>query len=157
MARDDARVLILGSLPGQKSLAEHQYYAHPRNAFWRIMRDLLQIEGNYKQRCAGLVSARIALWDVLQASVRRGSLDADIRIETARVNDFESFFDRHRRVELIVFNGKKAESLFRRLTRGASLPALATSTLPSTSPAYAAMGYSGKLKVWRDALRRIPD
>ena len=155
VARGDARVLILGSLPGQRSLAEQQYYAHPRNAFWRIMRDLFAIDGDYKQRCRDLVNARIALWDVLQASVRRGSLDADIRLETANANDFAAFFSRHPGIELIVFNGKKSESLFRRLTCDANLQSLAMETLPSTSPAYAAMPYSGKLEAWRRALRII--
>lgn len=152
VARTDARVLILGSLPGQRSLAEHQYYAHPRNAFWRIMRDLFAIDGDYEQRCKGLVNAGIALWDVLQASTRRGSLDADIQLETARANDFAAFFGRHPDIELIVFNGKKSASLFRRLTCDADLQTLAMETLPSTSPAYAAMPYSGKLKAWRNAL-----
>tara|TARA_R110002096_G_scaffold6409_2_gene29741 strand:+ start:60351 stop:60866 length:516 start_codon:yes stop_codon:yes gene_type:complete len=157
VARSDARVLILGSLPGQRSLDEQQYYAHPRNAFWGIMRDLFGIDGDYEQRCKGLESARIALWDVLQASVRRGSLDADIQLETANANDFAAFFSRHPGIELIVFNGKKSEALFRKLVRGAGLETLAMATLPSTSPAYAAMTYSGKLKAWRAALQLIQE
>ena len=115
IVRSDARLLVLGSLPGQKSLAVEQYYGHPQNAFWPIMKDLFGIEGEYVERCAGLIDNKLALWDVLRASVRPGSLDADIQLETAAANDFGLFLNAHANIEKIVFNGKKAEQLFRTL------------------------------------------
>ena len=148
----DAKVLVLGSLPGRQSIAAQQYYAHPRNAFWRIIEDTYGIRGQYADRCQALVAAGIALWDVLHASVRPGSLDADIDVNTAQANDFEAFMQAHERIEAIVFNGKKAEALFRRLVSARSLLTLRLQVLPSTSPAYAAMPYERKLSAWLAAL-----
>ena len=83
VAREDAQILVLGSLPGVRSIEMQQYYAHAQNAFWEIMRGLFAIEGDYAQRCQQLIEHRIAVWDVLQSSVRPGSLDADIRMDSA--------------------------------------------------------------------------
>ena len=153
VARADARVLILGSLPGQKSIAEQQYYAHPQNAFWPIMRELFGIEGDYQSRCEQLTAHRIAIWDVLASSVRPGSLDADIRLDTAQANDFRGFFAAHAEIRLVAFNGRKAEDMFRRVVVADCLEdAVARVGLPSTSPAYAAMPFSGKLSAWGEAL-----
>ena len=150
----DARLLVLGSLPGAKSIAEQRYYAHPQNAFWRIMHDVLDVEGSYEQRCGQLTIRGVALWDVLASSRRPGSMDADIDISTARPNDFRGFLSEHRGIERICFNGKKAEALFRRFVLApgvARLPELVA--LPSTSPAYAAMPYATKLERWREGLK----
>lgn len=152
VARVDARILVLGSLPGRRSIAEQQYYAHPRNAFWPILKALLAIDGDYQRRCAQLVENRVALWDVLQRSVRPGSLDADIRLDAATANDFAAFFSQHTDLRLVLFNGRKAESLFTRFVEARpTKPAAGFRTLPSTSPAYAALPFSGKLSVWREA------
>ena len=153
LAGADARVLVLGSLPGVRSIAEQQYYAHPRNAFWPIMKALFSIDGEYDARCRQLIANRIAVWDVLHSSVRPGSLDADIRLDVARANDFASFFREHPDIGRVVFNGKKAGALFKRFV--AARPADAATrfmVLPSTSPAYAAMPYSRKLAMWQEAL-----
>ncbi len=88
VARHDARLLILGSLPGQRSLQAAQYYAHPQNAFWRIMQEVTGAGGTYEQRCERLIANGIALWDVLAESVRPGSMDADIQMPSAEANDF---------------------------------------------------------------------
>lgn len=154
IARNDARVLILGSLPGERSIREQQYYAHPQNAFWRIMADMYGIEGDYDARRSQLCDKQIALWDVLHSSVRPGSMDADIRAETARVNDFARFFTSHGDIQLIAFNGRKAEQLFRRFVDPLIVaPDVRRASLPSTSPAYASLSFSGKLAAWRKALR----
>ncbi len=152
IAAPDARILVLGSLPGDRSIAAQQYYAHPRNAFWPIMEVLYGIRGSYEERCDGLEAHRIALWDVLRSSVRPGSLDARIDLDTARANDFVAFLAAHRQLGRIVFNGRKAEQLFHRFVElpGSSIDLVG---LPSTSPAYAAMPFSGKLEKWREALR----
>jgi hypoxanthine-DNA glycosylase len=151
VARGDARILILGSLPGQRSLQAVQYYAHPQNAFWRIMRDLVGADGTYEQRCATLVENGIALWDVLAESTRPGSMDADIELETAKANDFGAFFLRHPDIERLCFNGQKAAQMYSRFVDDAGRR-LQQDTLPSTSPAYAAMAYPQKLARWRSAI-----
>ncbi len=153
IARHDARILILGSLPGKRSLQAGQYYAHPQNVFWRIMCDLIGAEGIYEQRCATLTDHGIALWDVLLESARPGSMDADIDLKTAACNDFNSFFAAHRHVELICFNGKKAAHMFQRFVVLANADVSTRfATLPSTSPAYASMTYGDKLVTWRRAI-----
>jgi hypoxanthine-DNA glycosylase len=151
IARADARILILGSLPGQRSLKAAEYYAHPQNAFWRIMRDLVGADGTYEQRCAKLVQHGIALWDVLAESQRPGSMDADIKLDSARANDFGSFFLQHPDIERLCFNGQKAAQMYSRFVDDAASP-LQQDTLPSTSPAYAAMAYPQKLARWRSVI-----
>ena len=153
VARSDARILILRSLPGRRSIAERQYYAHPGNAFWPIMKALFGIEGDYRDRLLQLVEHRIALWDVLSDSVRPGSLDAHIDLDSARANDFETFLQEHTDIRLIAFNGKKAGQLFGRFVADGLVDRdIRRTTLPSTSPAYAAMPFSGKLTQWRRAI-----
>lgn len=153
VARQDARILVLGSLPGQRSIAAQQYYAHPQNAFWPIMQGLFDIEGDYDSRCRQLLDQRVALWDVLGSSVRPGSMDSDIQMDSAQPNDFQDFFETHTAIEIVAFNGKKAEQMFARLVQTRVLPpATRFVGLPSTSPAYAAMPFSGKLSAWRTAL-----
>ena len=153
IARSDARILILGSLPGKRSLEKAQYYAHRQNAFWRIMAELFGIEGDYACRCRQLVAHRIAVWDVLASSVRPGSMDADIRLDTAEANDFAGFLSDHVQIERICFNGRKAEQMFRKLVvpgLTGILPDLVS--LPSTSPAHAALSFDNKLEIWASML-----
>ena len=153
IARPDARILILGSLPSQRSIAAGEYYAHPRNAFWRIMRELVGADGSYTSRCTALIEARIAVWDVLRRSVRPGSLDADIQLDTSQANDFAGFLAQHREIEKICFNGKKAEEMFQRFVRPKALQwDFRFELLPSTSPAYASMPFDEKLRRWRSSI-----
>ena len=153
VARGDARVLVLGSLPGARSIALQQYYAHPQNAFWPIMRELFGIDGDYVSRCDQLLENRVALWDVLHRSVRPGSMDADIQLGSAVANDFLGFLGDHTDIRLVVFNGKKAEQLFTRLVSADVVAdGIVRVGLPSTSPAYASMPFSGKLAAWRTTL-----
>ena len=154
VAREDAKILILGSMPGQRSLAEQQYYAHPQNSFWPIIYRLLNSENtlDYGSKRRLLLDNHIALWDVLKTCERKGSLDADIDPRTIALNDFQSFFSRHREIQAVFFNGARAEQLFRKgalpaLTRTA--PAPDYHRLPSTSPAYAALGFEEKYSRWR--------
>jgi len=153
----EARVLILGSVPGRESLRQQQYYAHPRNAFWRIMAELLGAgpDLSYTERLALLTANRIALWDVIETCCRPSSLDSDIEDNTIRVNDFRQFLADHRQIEVILFNGGKAWKTFNRQI----LPSLDTTTqpltlwpLPSTSPANAGYSYSQKLAAWQAVL-----
>ena len=132
---------------------QQQYYAHPQNAFWPVMQELFGISGDYVSRCQQLMNCRLALWDVLKCSVRPGSLDADICLDGAEPNDFAAFFARHTKIERVAFNGKKAEQLFARFVTAGNVPeSVGRVGMPSTSPAYAAMPFSGKLSAWREAL-----
>ncbi len=153
VAAPDARVLILGSLPGQQSLEAAQYYAHRQNAFWRIMAELLGIGGDYESRCEQLTQHRIALWDVLASSVRPGSMDADIRLAASQPNDFRKFLAQHAEIARICFNGRKAEEIFKRFVLPGLIKAVPTLVrLPSTSPAYAAMAFDEKRDAWSGGL-----
>ncbi|MDH2917094.1 MAG: DNA-deoxyinosine glycosylase [Gallionella sp.] len=149
----DARVLILGSMPGKESLRQNRYYAHPQNAFWKIMGELVGAAPQlpYPARLQALRAARIALWDVLHSCERQSSLDADIEQEQA--NDFAAFIAQHPHIRHVFFNGGKAEQSFRKFVLGRQpLPPLTLHRLPSTSPAYAGMRYEAKLAVWRAAI-----
>lgn len=151
-----ARILILGSMPGKESLKQNQYYAHPQNAFWKIMGELVGAHPHlpYEERLHNLIAAHIALWDVLASCERESSLDSHIRKEIA--NDFAAFFAQHPHITHVFFNGAKAEQCFKRFVLGKQkLPPLIFQRLPSTSPAHAGMRFEEKLKVWKDALDRI--
>jgi TDG/mug DNA glycosylase family protein len=156
-ASADARVLILGSLPGRRSIEMQQYYAQPQNAFWRIMEALCGAGRrlDYAARLHKLQTSGIALWDVLAAGERRGSLDSAIVTSTIVVNDFARFFERHRHIGVICFNGRKAAELYRRWvlpTLPEAVAALEAHHLPSTSPAHAGRTFEQKLALWREAL-----
>jgi TDG/mug DNA glycosylase family protein len=151
VAGADARVLILGSMPGEASLRAGQYYANDRNVFWRIMGDLIGAGPAlpYAQRLEKLQDAGIALWDVIAACERYGSLDSDIVNSSIRENDFLAFFAAHRSIRRVFFNGAAAESTFRRqVLPGLAGTSLQLQRLPSTSPAHAARGYAEKLAAW---------
>lgn len=132
------------------SLEREQYYAHPRNAFWDIMGALFGAgrEHAYRERTRILKANGIALWDVLDACVRPGSLDADI--SDAEPNDFATFFAKHRKIERIAFNGAAAAKLFN--MNVAAPPGVAMIQLPSTSPAHAARSFKEKCAAWRRGL-----
>lgn len=151
VAAPDARILILGSMPGQASLNAGRYYAHPRNDFWPIMGELFGFspDSPYPQRLQALQAAGIALWDVIAACERSGSLDADIVPDSIRANDFSAFFAVHREIRDVFFNGAAAEQAFRRhVLPRLPVAGLSFRRLPSTSPAHAAQGYAQKLAAW---------
>ena len=134
------KVLILGSMPSEASLAQGQYYAHPRNAFWYIMGILFRFsaEATYSERKALLIKNRVALWDVLQECERDGSLDSSIIGSSIKTNNFPHLLASHPTIQLIIFNGAAAEQIFKKRV----LPDLKTQLeqiqmirLPSTSPA----------------------
>lgn len=153
----DARILVLGSMPGTESLRLQQYYAHPRNDFWPIMGVLFGAGPHlpYDERVAVLRARGVAVWDVLEACRRRGSLDAAIDPASLRVNDFAAFFAAHPHLRRVVFNGVFAEATFRTRVQlgGAPLPDdIGFTRLPSTSPANAALPFAAKLAAWQAAL-----
>lgn len=147
-----ARVLVLGSMPSALSLRKAQYYAHPRNLFWRITGELFGFDADapYEVRTAALLQAGVGVWDVLHACDRSGSLDSSIARESMTPNDFGGLLTTHPDITRVFFNGAKAAEIFRRLVE----PVLADPErpyrrLPSTSPANAAIPYGAKLQAWR--------
>ena len=150
VAPPGARLLILGSMPSVESLNQGFYYAHPRNAFWRILADVYgePLPGGIPERIDLLNRHGIALWDVLQSCERQGSLDSAIRQPAP--NDFVGLFRRCPDVRRILLNGGTAERLFMKwgkpFTEGRELQ-----RLPSTSPAYT-LSFDRKLAQWRQAL-----
>ena len=156
VARHDARVLILGTLPGTEFLKQQQYYAKTQNCFWKIMGELTGAHPDipYRERLDCLLENRIALWDVCAAAEREGSLDAAIKFPIP--NDFPSFFQAHPRIVMVCFNGQQAETLFSRHVKpDLSNANLSLTVLPSTSPAHAGMRYEQKLARWRQALEKF--
>lgn len=148
---DRPRLLILGNMPSVMSLAAHQYYGNPRNAFWRITGEIFGFDAgaDYAVRTAALCARGVAVWDVLRLCRRQGSLDSAIEPDSMAPNDFAAFFDTYRDIELILFNGAAAEKNFNRLV-GGDRP-LRFRRLPSTSPAQT-MRYEDKLRAWREAV-----
>ena len=153
IANTNATLLILGSMPGKESLKQNQYYAHPQNAFWKIMGELVGAHPHlpYEERLHKLTETHIALWDVLASCERDSSLDTHIRKE--KVNDFATFFNLHPHITHVFFNGAKAEQSFNKFVLGKQkLPPLIYQRLPSTSPAHAGLRFAEKLKAWRTAI-----
>jgi hypoxanthine-DNA glycosylase len=151
------RVLVLGSLPGRKSLEMGQYYAQPQNGFWRIMGAIFGAGPSlpYPARLERLIASRVAVWDVLAAGEREGSLDSAIVASSIVVNEFGAFFARHGDIGLICFNGMKAADLYRRRvlpTLAPKFASLPSRVLPSTSPANASVPFDAKLASWTAAL-----
>lgn len=154
IAGNHAKVLILGSMPSVKSLDLQQYYAHPRNAFWPIVGRLFNFDHTlpYLQRVEVLCRHRIAVWDVLKACHRHGSLDQHIDDITSISNDFNAFFTANKEVKAIYFNGRKAEAIFNKsivATLDPDFLNIPRRCLPSTSPAHANLSFEQKLHAWQ--------
>ena len=155
----ECTTLILGTMPGEESLIQNQYYAHPNNVFWDIMIRILlpgyseeQIDTlTYEDKQQMLLSNNIALWDVLKHCDRKGSLDSRIRNEIK--NDFEEFFINNLKIKRVFFNGQKAEKFFKSCFKHLIDKDRVTKiVLPSTSPSHSLNTFT-KLKEWRTALK----
>jgi len=150
VAGPDARLLILGSMPGQASLEADEYYAFARNAFWKIMGELFGAhpELDYATRLEKLVGCQIALWDVIGRCHRPGSLDSSITADGMITNDFEDFFARRPHITHVCFNGQTAARLFAQKVQPLLKRKFVYHTVPSTSPAHASRSYAAKLEAW---------
>lgn len=162
MIGEGARVLVLGSMPGQRSLDQQQYYAHAQNSFWPIMAELFGFSAGrpYPERLVLLQRQGIALWDVLASCERPGSLDAAIIETSIEVNDFVRLFQRHPALDTVFFNGAKSEQSYRKYViprlSGIAQPER-LQRLPSTSPAYASLNYAQKLQQWRQVQQALAE
>lgn len=146
------RTLILGTMPSVKSLEEGFYYAHPRNAFWRILSDVLECGQpvSVDEKKHMLLTHRLALWDTARSCLREGSLDSDIR--GVELNDFEGLFRAYPGIDRVLLNGGAAWKIYHRLPEQI-VKARECVRLPSTSPAHT-MPYEQKRILWRNALLR---
>jgi len=148
-----SEILILGSIPGIRSLEMQQYYAHPQNKFWKIICEIFSEEftTNYQQRIKILEKHHIALWDVIDTCERKGSLDSEIRNEEA--NKIEELLQNFPNIKAIFCNGQKSyKNLQKILGKKFRMPII---VLPSTSPAYAGLSYFDKLKSWYIILEKL--
>jgi hypoxanthine-DNA glycosylase len=147
IASPSATILILGTMPGIKSLELGQYYGHKQNNFWKILFTIFQENptDNYQTKKGILLKNNIALWDVLKYCDRVGSLDSAIKNEIT--NDFDTFLKQHPKIKTIFFNGQKAAAFFKKYIKISDDYKLIT--LPSTSPANASKSFDSKLSEWK--------
>ena len=147
ISNNNAKVLVLGTMPGMESLKLNQYYGHNRNAFWKILFTIFNesFSLDYEIRKELVVKNNIAVWDVLKACVRKGSLDSAIEQEIP--NDFNAFLAAHPNIEHIFFNGQKAAHYFKKYVTVSEKYKL--HTLPSTSPAHAGLSFELKREAWQ--------
>lgn len=155
---ESPKVLVLGSMPSAKSLEHQQYYAHPQNAFWWIMSELCGFDPleNYEDRTNYLKEKGVAVWDVIQACHRPGSLDSAIDPSSIQANDFTMLLGDKSSIKLVIFNGQAAQKIFKKhvaqLKSSNSDIKYYTGdfvVMPSTSPANAATSRAVKLEKWR--------
>jgi hypoxanthine-DNA glycosylase len=142
----NTEILILGTMPGLVSLAKQEYYANPRNHFWKIMFtlfDAMPISEVFEEKVQFLLSNKIGLWDVLRNCERKGSLD--IHIKNQNENDFETLFNEFPTITKIIFNGKESHKYF--LKKFGQIEGITYFVMPSTSPANT-MSFDNKLKIW---------
>lgn len=147
VTRADTRILVLGSLPGIKSLEAGQYYAHPRNLFWRLIGDVIAqnlVPLPYEARLQALLGARVGLWDTVAAATRKGSLDADIRLHEA--SDVARLAGTLPDLRAIAFNGAASARIGRKQLSG--IAEIELIDLPSSSPAYASPPFAAKREAW---------
>ena len=152
---DDARVLILGTLPGDESLRRGEYYGHPRNHFWPLLATVFEeeITATYSERLSFLARNRLAVWDVLYSAERAGSLDSAIK--RGRSNNFAALFRDYPNLRTIAFNGQKAHALYRsHVSKLRNVPhdKISLIVLPSTSPTHV-RPLDEKVAAWKGALR----
>jgi TDG/mug DNA glycosylase family protein len=139
---------VLGSLPGEASLAARRYYAHPRNLFWHLIGPVIAVDLvslPYEERLAALMQAKVGLWDTVASAIRPGSLDAAIREEEH--NPLAKLVEELPELRAVAFNGAKSAKIGTRLLAGIEL---ALVPLPSSSPAHAAMPRAEKEHLWHD-------
>ncbi len=146
IADSKSKVLILGSMPGEESLSKQEYYAHPRNLFWKIIATITgsQLPESYSKKKELLLQSNIAIWDVCEVCIREGSLDSKIVDENP--NDLETFLEKHPMINRIAFNGRKSSDLFDKyFIRKVDFNYF---ILPSSSPANAGISWGVKLAEW---------
>ena len=150
-----SEILILGSMPGVKSLDEQQYYAHPQNRFWKLMGLFCNVENlkdlNHQEKLQTLLKNKIALWDVIQSCERNGSLDSNIQKEI--LNNIPDLLKQFPNIKIICLNGNKAYIAFKKYSPEI-LGKYKYYKMPSTSPANARYKLEDLFKYWQQAISR---
>ena len=146
----EPRILILGSLPGDLSIEMNQYYGHPRNRFWRIMFTINKedFSEDYQIRERLIQNNHFVLWDVAHSATRKGSMDDDILDVVP--NKIDELLKKYPTIRQLIFNGKKAEQLFKKHFEQKSI--IIYTSLPSTSPANAQFSTDRLIEIWKKAL-----
>lgn len=148
----ETEILILGTLPGDRSLQSGEYFAHPRNRFWKIISAITNnpFPQSYSEKMNLLQRTKIGVWNVLHKAHRKGSLDSEIQNEVP--NDLPAFIDRHKNLKVIAFDGKKAEALFKKhFSRRSDLTYI---SLPGCSPANARFSLDALCGRWAEILEK---
>lgn len=143
---NETEILILGTMPGIASLEKQEYYAHPRNHFWKIIYtlfDKLPVSIHFEEKIELLQNNKIGIWDVLEHCEREGSLD--IHIKNHKPNDFENLFNQFPNIKKIIFNGKESHRYF--IKNFGQIKGITYYVMPSTSPANT-MSFENKLTTW---------
>ncbi|MCH8496079.1 MAG: DNA-deoxyinosine glycosylase [Balneolales bacterium] len=146
----DITILILGSMPGDKSIELGEYYGHPRNRFWKIISTITgnQLPLTYSDKVELLLKSKIGVWDVAHKANRKGSLDS--AIENVEPNDLDGFIAKHKNLKIIGFNGTKSKDLYDRYFDRYN--GIEYVHLPSTSPANARINFDSICEIWRLSL-----
>ncbi len=153
---ENVRIMVIGSMPGEESLRRQQYYAHPRNNFWKfIAQSFTEINEDtaYEERIALLLKQGVGLWDVMRSCRRNGSLDSNIKDVVA--NDFSVLSKETPQLRKLLFNGNKAYEAFMKSPNRvwAEQHNIELVLMPSTSPANASQSFDWKLETWRRQLQ----
>lgn len=150
ISNTNTTILILGTMPGDKSLELGEYYGHSRNKFWKIISTITNndLPRTYFDKKALLLKSKIGIWDVAHKANRKGSLDT--AIENEEPNDLEDFITKHKNLKVIGFNGTKSQSLFDKYFDRKS--GIKYVTLPSTSPANTGINFENICKLWQQIL-----
>jgi len=150
IADQHCTVLLLGTMPGDRSLSLRQYYGHAGNHFWKLIYTLFDqpLEPDYEARKLFLLQHHIALWDVLESCTCEGSLDSNIKNEV--VNDFASFYERHPNITHVFFDSRKAEEFYLKYVKKSADKIY--HLLPSPSRANASKSFEQKLEAWKELL-----
>lgn len=150
IADRNSRILILGTMPGEKSLELQQYYGNRGNHFWKLLYTIFDepFATDYTERLSFLKHHKIALWDVLKYCEREGSLDSKIKNEVA--NDFSEFYDQCPKIDFVLFSSKKAAEYYSKYSL--KKDGIRYDVLPSPSGANATMSFSQKLEVWKEKI-----
>ena len=152
ISNDAITILILGTMPSDKSLELGEYYGHPRNRFWKIISNITENDSplTYSEKKELLLKSTIGIWDVVHKANRKGSLDS--AIEDEEPNDLEDFIAKHKHLKVIAFNGTKAQKLFDKYFKRKS--GIKYISLPSSSPANAAINFENICKSWQQILEK---
>ena len=151
LINENTEILVLGTMPSDKSISSGEYYANPTNQFWKLIFAIFNSAKpvcSYNEKVEILLRNKIGLWDVLSKAIRSGSLDSKIKDE--EFNDFSELFRKYPKLKLVLFNGQKSAEYF---TSNFKIPLeIKYFILPSTSSANTTKTFENKLKEWKTAL-----